>query len=360
MIARYKKSPALTALALVLVIALAVTGCTVPVDADPSVIPSKPANTDAVESMQPTPKPTETPEPNSETIQSLIERMQENKTPNSVEGFTGDSTVLDVVDKLGADNIQNASLAYNFELAGYPTVAKYFFDNSVDGTLSLTSMVFYIIPEQRSRYKKQLQKLADKLEAELGDHSPGGEYPDYRWQSDDYSVILSSEDNFASTGILATVRLIPFNDSVMPGIFPDIVAGTDIHTVYRSGTPTQGLEGLANDPFLYYLNYTDKDTSINLSFKVQGTEIKLCRVFYIALLLDTGYEDMEQRFKSFGDSMEAILGPATSRDDSPSEETQRPALAIDWPGLVINAYYDSLHEHYYIDTIFTQEYFTAE
>lgn len=52
MIARYKKSPALTALALVLVIALAVTGCTAAVTHDSVPTPDTPANTETAQAEE--------------------------------------------------------------------------------------------------------------------------------------------------------------------------------------------------------------------------------------------------------------------------------------------------------------------
>lgn len=292
--------------------------------AESAAAPTSQANEEVLP-VSAVPEPADPPDPNSEKIYSLIERMQSNKAVNSFEGFTGESTVIDIVDKAGADNIMRAVLSYKSELVGYPAVVQYIFDNYRGGTLALTSMYFFIMPEQRSGYKKQLQELADKLEAglggeshveALGDHELGNKYPDYSWKRVNYSIVLSSEGDYTSSGALAFVHFTPFNDSDMPDIFPDIAAGTDIHTVYGSETPAPGLEDLTLDPFTYNMCYTDKGIPVNLIFKVQGTEIKLCQAEYGVLLPDTGYEDIDKCFKSFGDSMEDIFGPAALRDDS--------------------------------------------
>lgn len=319
------------------------------------------------------PTPTETPNINAETINSLIARMQNNKATNSAEGLTGDMTIVDVVNGIGADKIGGASLAYKSKLLGYPAVVKYNFSYSND-MLPLTSMTFYIIPQQRSEYQKQLKKFAQKLKAKLGKPSPGGEYPNYRWESsnDNYQIILSSDGSLASTGVLAAVNVssIPFRYYKLPDIFPDII-GTDIETIYRSKTPEPGLEELTRDPYLYNLFYFDKGISIELFFEVQGTEFKLCRVHYDYVLPDTGNEDMDKCFKSLGDSLEGIFGPAASRDDAPVELTQgdppqkmnKPHLDMTWPGLKIGVFYvynDSRNKNYYIDVVFWGEYFTAK
>lgn len=319
------------------------------------------------------PTTNDSPDPNAETINSIIERMRNNKASNSVEGFTGESTIIDVVDKIGADYIGGASLAYKSKLLGYPAVVKYNFSYSNE-MLLLTSMTFYIIPEQRSGYQKQLKKFAQRLEAKLGDPLPGGEYPNYQWESssDNYQVVLSSDGSLASTGILASVNVstIPFRYYRLPDIFPDI-AGTDIETIYRSETPEPGLEELTRDSFLYNLFYIYKGTPAQLFFEVKGTEIKLCSVQYDFVLPDTGDEGMDKCFKSLGDSMEGIFGPAVSRDDSPIELTQgdppqkmnKPHLDMTWPGLKLGVFYlynDGINKNYYIDIIFWGEYFTAK
>lgn len=324
-----------------------------------------------IKTPEPTaPTPTEIPGPNAETINSLIERMQSNKDTNSVEGFTGESTVIDAADKISVNYITGASLAYRSKLLGYPAVVKYNFSYSND-MLPLTSMVFYIIPEQRSEYQKQLKRFAKKLKAELGD--PGGDYPNYRWESDsdNYQVILSSDGSLASTGILANVNVstVPFRYYDLPDIFPDIVS-TDIETIYKNETPEPGLEELTRDASLYTLTYIDKGIPVGLFFEVRGTEIKLCRVQYDYILPDTGDEDMDRCFKSLGDSMEEIFGPAASRDDSSIELTQGDPpqkmnkfhLDMTWPGLKLGVYYvynNSSDKNYYVDIIFWGQYFSA-
>ncbi len=317
------------------------------------------------ESMKPTPKSTYPPGSNTGTIESLTKLMKYNIETSSVEGLTGENTFIDAADKIGECNISTAVISYYCELLEFPAVAKCQFSPGEEGALSLKGMTLYIYPKETGESKeKQVQELVYKFDAMLGTRITETA-ADYGWGSGTNYVFL----NASLKGILpprAIAQVIALSgDSDMPDIFP-CKFGTDIHDVYNSYTPGFMPEDF-NDPYLYYMCYYEADNYINLKFKVKGSEIKICTAEYEVRLLNTGFEDMEVCFESFGDSMEEILGPAVARDGSPSERLSfmknppekiyQPALKISWHGLEIVASYDTGAPCIYVR--FTEEYFTS-
>ncbi len=255
--------------------------------------------------------------PNPAISESLVSRMKNNADTHSIEGFTAQSTFGDVLEKIGPENISQASLSYNTEFLGYSAVMGCVFDN-YKSKLRLEFMEFSIYPDgDRNGYESKLEELVAKLDAEFGSHEYTDEYDsdDYYWRVNNWHIDLSAyEEVYEQSGKLAFIWISP--GTVLFGILPqtpDVCPykfGEDIGTVYSGETPAA-----LPDSFDYncYLEYTDDGIEINLNFETDDTGVKLREGRYDINLNDMGFEDSLDYFETLADGLEEAMGAPLSR-----------------------------------------------
>ncbi len=256
--------------------------------------------------------------PNTELSESLLTRMQNNISTRTLEGFTRESTIGDVVDTVGATNISQVHLMYPCELLGYPAVAEYVFDNTGGGYLCLDFMSFCIYPKSSAAdYESELEEFVNNMDAELGSHETDfdDEFGDeYYWHINNCTIDMTAyEEDYLESGMLADFS-VHYDFAVFgfipkaPDLFP-YQFGTEFSTIYQSESP--GI--LPEDSSSCQLSYEDKGIEIRLQFKSDETGIRLSEGQYDILLNSMNSENSLDYFESLADGLEAAVGKADVR-----------------------------------------------